>query len=229
MKIDPAGKPIGPIAEHFAGEIERDLISTLKLRPGDVAIFASAKAGRAAQAALAAARVELGKTLELYDKAKLDLVWVNEFPFYDFDPVALGWTGLRHPFTQPLPEDATKIPSEKHSVRTKGYDLVLNGVELGAGSIRNHDLALQQRIFEMFEYSQAEVEKRFGFVLEAFRFGVPPHGGIALGLDRMLAVLQGVEAVDEVIAFPKDRDGSDPMVKAPTPIDKDLLRALLGG
>jgi aspartyl-tRNA synthetase len=140
----------------------------------------------------------------------------------------MGWTGARHPFSQPLDEDEILLSTDKYRARAKAYDLVLNGVELGAGSIRVHDPETQQRIFDMFEYPPQEVSKRFGFVLEAFKFGVPPHGGLSIGLDRLIALMLGVSGMEEVIAFPKARDGTDPMADAPSPIDEGLVRAFLG-
>src|SRR5207247_9745214 len=148
------------------------------------------------------------------------------FPFFEFNPESEAYVACRHPFTQPLDEDLSLIETDKHRVRTKAYDVVLNGIELGAGSIRPHDLALQRKTVTMFEYKPEAVEKRFGAVLDAFRFGVPPHGGFAIGLDRLVALLQGVEGIDEVIAFPKSRSGEDLLFGAPAPIDRDLLTAM---
>jgi len=232
LKVGMNGLLRGPDAERFQGAPGDGLRSTLELAQGDLVVVATARVRESAYQAGGDARLRLGKLLykkEMAPDAPPALCLVTRFPFFEYDAANDGWNPARHPFTQPVPEDVAQMDTNKHAVRTKAYDIVMNGVELGAGSIRNHDLKLQKKIFAMFEYKPEDVISRFGTVLEAFRFGVPPHGGLAIGLDRMVALLLGLDAIDEVIAFPKAYDGKDPLVGAPSDIDKGLLKAMLGG
>ncbi|HVY61219.1 MAG TPA: amino acid--tRNA ligase-related protein, partial [Planctomycetota bacterium] len=227
FKVIEGLRLVGPLAKHFDEGLSKELCSATGGRAGDVVFLVAAPNRASANAVAAELRLRVARELNLVDRTRHELLWVNEFPFWEYDPRAQGWTGCRHPFTQPLDSDLMKLETEKYSVRAKAYDLVLNGVELGAGSIRNHDVHVQQRVFDMFEYKREDVYKRWGFVLEAFKFGVPPHGGLSIGLDRLIAQLLGVDAMDEVIAFPKDRNGNDPMVDAPTKIDPGYVRQML--
>jgi aspartyl-tRNA synthetase len=227
FKVIEGMRLTGPLAKHFDEGLARELCGATGGRPNDVVILVGAPNRASANAVAGQLRLRVGRELNLIDRDRHELLWVHEFPFWEYDPVAQGWTGCRHPFSQPLDSDLMKLETEKYAVRAKAYDLVLNGVELGAGSIRNHDVHLQQRVFDMFEYKREDVYKRWGFVLDALKFGVPPHGGLSIGLDRLIAQLLGVNAMDEVIAFPKDRNGSDPMVDAPTPIDPGFVRQML--
>jgi aspartyl-tRNA synthetase len=232
LKVGLNGLLRGPEVQRFAGAPADGLRETLGLAQGDLLVVVTARVRDAAYKAGGDARLRLGRILHPRETGRGGphaLALVTRFPFFEYDPASDGWNPARHPFTQPLEEDIARIDSDKHGVRAKAYDIVLDGVEVGAGSIRNHDLRLQQKVFEMFEYKRDEVQSRFGTVLEAFRFGVPPHGGFAVGLDRMIALLQGVEAIDEVIAFPKSREGTDPLTDSPTEMDKALLAAMLGG
>jgi len=156
----------------------------------------------------------------------LDYLWVTDFPLFE----GLGDDGrptpAHHPFTSPHPDDLDRLESDPLSVRSQSYDLVLNGWELGSGSVRIHRLDVQQRIFSLIGITSEEAQARFGFLLDAFRFGAPPHAGFAVGIDRLVAILVGEDNIREVIAFPKTQSGSDPLTNAPTAIDGAQLRDL---
>jgi aspartyl-tRNA synthetase len=153
-------------------------------------------------------------------------VWVVEFPMFVVDPESGQAQPAHHPFTMPHPDDVGLLTSDPAAVRSQAYDLVLNGWELGSGSIRIHDAALQRRVFEALGIGQEEAERKFGFFLNSFEYGAPPHGGFAFGIDRLAAILAGEENIREVIAFPKTQSGSDPMTRSPRPVDQAQLDEL---
>jgi aspartyl-tRNA synthetase len=227
FKVGPNDTIFGRVAEHLDVQLQRDVIRAANAKMGDAVVLVAARHWATASAVAGEARLAIGRQQRLIDKERQELVWIHQFPYWEYDPIARGWTGARHPFTQPLDEDLPRLEADKHGVRTKAYDLVLNGVELGAGSIRITDPDLQKRIFDMFEYPSDEVMRRFGFVTDAFRFGVPPHGGLSIGLDRLIAQLVGAESTAEVIAFPKNQQGRDLMLEAPSMIDAGFVRAML--
>jgi aspartyl-tRNA synthetase len=171
-------------------------------------------------------RLAIAKKENLLDPAKFAFTWVTDFPLLEYHEDDGRWYSMHHPFTSPLDEDAAKLEGEPAAVRAKAYDLVLNGSEIGGGSIRIHDPALQSRIFRRLGIGDEEARERFGFFLEALEFGTPPHGGIALGLDRIIAVLTGESSIREVIAFPKTANAVDLMAGAPSPVDAKQLREL---
>jgi aspartyl-tRNA synthetase len=153
-------------------------------------------------------------------------VWVVDFPLLEWDPEARRYNSMHHPFTSPHEADLGLLEREPGQIRAKAYDLVLNGSEIGGGSIRIHDATLQRRIFSLLNISPEEATLRFGFFLEALEYGTPPHGGIALGLDRIIAILAGESSIREVIAFPKTAAAVDLMCDAPSPVDPKQLREL---
>ncbi len=228
LKVAASVNSRGPATKLLEAKGQPEVLRSLDAEPTDVVLLFDSKKKYAAAAAAGAARTALARALGLVDEQKHALVWVTQFPFFRYVPEDEAWAAARHPFTQPREEDVPLIDADKHRVRTKAYDLVLNGVELGAGSIRNHDMRLQRKIFDMFEYKPEEVAGRYGRILDAFRFGVPPLGGLALGLDRLLAALHGTDAIDEVIAFPKDREGRDLLLESPSEIDADFVKSSLG-
>ena len=177
-------------------------------------------------ASLSALRTELGERLGLADPNELAFAFVTEFPLFEATDEEGGLTSVHHPFTAPTPEDAHKLEESPTSVRSRAYDLVVNGVELGSGSIRIHDRALQDRIFALLGHSADEIEERFGHMLEAFEYGVPPHGGFAPGIDRTVMVLAGEPNIREVIPFPKTQSAQDLMMSAPSTVDEQQLADL---
>jgi aspartyl-tRNA synthetase len=153
-------------------------------------------------------------------------LWVMDFPLLEWDDETERYHAMHHPFTSPKPEDIDLIDTEPGKVRANAYDLVLNGNEIGGGSIRIHDRALQSRMFDLLGFSKEEAEKQFGFLMSAFEYGAPPHGGLAFGFDRLVAILGGAEVIRDFIAFPKNNAGRDVMIDAPATIDEAQLNEL---
>ena len=218
--VQPDGELTGPVAKNLSDDERAGLAEYAGAKPGDCVFFAAASRSEAL-ALLAAVRLEVGERCGLIDHAEQRFVWVTEAPM--FEPVegpdgAAGWTAIHHPFTAPTPEWTDRFDSQPGEALSQAYDIVLNGTEIGGGSIRIHRNDVQQRVFEVIGMSEQEAQSQFGFLLEALRYGPPPHGGIALGLDRLCALLAQVESIRDVIAFPKTASGGDPLTGAPSPI-----------
>jgi len=171
-------------------------------------------------------RLAMGRELKLVDERAFRFLWVTDFPLLDFDAGAQRYTSLHHPFTAPRDEDIPLLDSDPAAIRAKAYDIVLNGTEVGGGSLRIHDSALQARIFQVLSMTEEEAKERFGFFLEALQYGTPPHGGIALGLDRIVMILAGESSIRDVIAFPKTASAADLMSGSPSPVRDEQIREL---
>jgi aspartyl-tRNA synthetase len=210
----------GPVAKNLSENESAGIAAHVSAKPGD-AIFFAAGDRISSLNLLGAVRLEIGKRCDLIDQSKWEFLWVVDAPMFeqiDSTNPESGWTAVHHPFTGPKPEFADTFDKDPASALAYAYDIVLNGNEIGGGSIRIHDRAMQKRVFDTIGLSPAEAESKFGFLLEAFNYGPPPHGGIALGIDRLCALLAGAESIREVIAFPKTASGGDPLTGAPTPI-----------
>jgi aspartyl-tRNA synthetase len=170
--------------------------------------------------------LNIAKRENRLDPDRYEFLWVVDFPMFEWLEPDQRWEFMHHPFTAPLESDASRLESEPGSVRARAYDMVLNGSEIGGGSIRIHDQRLQRLIFKLLGMSEAEAKARFGFFVDALEFGTPPHGGIALGLDRICAILAGEQSIREVIAFPKTAQAVDLMAGAPSTVDARQLREL---
>ena len=206
----------GPVAKNLTQAEQDGIAAHVGAKPGD-AIFFAAGERTASLNLLGAVRLEIGKRCNLIDPMRWEFVWIVDAPM--FEPTdGGGWTAVHHPFTGPKPEFAKTFAKDPASALAYAYDIVLNGTELGGGSIRIHDREMQKDVFTVIGLSAEEAASKFGFLLEAFNYGPPPHGGIALGLDRLCALLSHSDSIREVIAFPKTASGADPLTGAPTPI-----------
>jgi len=206
----------GPVSKNISEAEQSGIVSAAGAKAGD-AIFFAAGERSAALSLLGAVRLEIGKRCNLINEGAWEFLWVVDAPM--FEPTDDGgWTAVHHPFTGPKPEFASSFAKDPASALAYAYDIVLNGTELGGGSIRIHDRQIQKDVFTVIGLSDEEATSKFGFLLEAFNYGPPPHGGIALGLDRVCALLTGSDSIREVIAFPKTASGGDPLTGAPTPI-----------
>jgi aspartyl-tRNA synthetase len=206
----------GPVLKNISPEEQAGIAAIVGAKNGD-AIFFAAGDRASSQALLGAVRLEIGKRCNLIEEGAWKFLWVVDAPM--FEPTDNGgWTAVHHPFTGPKPEFAKSFSDDPANALAYAYDIVLNGTELGGGSIRIHDKEIQKEVFRVIGLSDEEANSKFGFLLEAFNYGPPPHGGIALGLDRVCALLTGSDSIREVIAFPKTASGGDPLTGAPTPI-----------
>lgn len=208
----------------FLTKIEREALKTaLSIEDGDVIFFGADKA-YTVNLVLSNLRLKLAERFNMIDHSKFAFLWVVDFPLVEFDEAEGRHVALHHPFTSPKEEDLPLLDTEPAKTRSKAYDVVLNGVEIGGGSIRIHRKDVQEKLFSIIGLEPAEAEKKFGFLLEALQFGAPPHGGIALGLDRLVMLITGGDSIRDVIAFPKTQKGVCPLTEAPSPVDpKQLL------
>jgi len=212
----------GPAAKFFSDAVKADLVAALGAEPGDLLCFV-ADSFVICNDALAHVRLDLGKKLGLIDENKFAFLWVTDFPMFDETTEGGRYFAKHHPFTSPNPLDMELLATDPTKVRARAYDVILNGMELGGGSIRIHDQKVQSRVFELLGLTEAETQSKFGFLLEALTFGTPPHGGLALGMDRLVMVLANTDAIREVIAFPKTQKASDLMTGSPGPVDSAQL------
>jgi len=210
------GEISGPVAKNISENERNGIASAVGAQPND-AIFFAAGARTEALALLGAARLEIGKRCGLIGENEWRFLWVVDAPMFEKNDEG-RWTAVHHPFTGPKPEFASTFHTHPESALAYAYDIVLNGNEIGGGSIRIHQREMQQRVFDVIGLTKEEAASKFGFLLEAFTYGPPPHGGIALGIDRLTALIAGVDSIREVIAFPKTASGGDPLTGAPTPI-----------
>lgn len=213
------------ISKFFAAECQTRVIETLGAAAGDL-ILIVADALNVAANALGNVRLKLGRDLGLIDDTQYNFCWVTDFPLLEWDAATKRWYAMHHPFTMPHPEDWDKLESDPGAVRSLAYDLALNGEEVGGGSIRIHRSDLQQKAFAALGIGDEEARMKFGFLLDGLRYGAPPHGGIAFGLDRLVMLLLGVNSIRDVIAFPKTQNGTCLLAEAPSEVDLEQLREL---
>lgn len=214
-----------PIAKFLSEQELEAIAQRAEAKTGDILFFV-ADSDKAVYASLGALRLELGKRLGLIPENQWNLLWVTEFPQFEYSEEEGRLVAMHHPFTSPMDEDLDLLETEPEKVRAKAYDIVLNGIELGGGSIRIHDSALQERMFRALGFTKQQAWERFGFMMRAFQYGTPPHGGLAYGLDRLAMLLAGRQSLRDVIAFPKVQNASDLMSEAPDMVDQAQLNEL---
>ncbi len=211
--------------KFFGEDDKKALNEKLDAEPGDLILIVSDKR-KVANEALGLLRVDVAKRMNLIDTARHDFVWITRFPLLEYNEEEERVEAVHHPFTAPVEEDLALLEDHPEKVRARSYDLVLNGVEVGGGSVRIHDLAVQKKMFGILGILPDEAQLKFGFLLEALKYGAPPHGGMALGFDRLVAIMTGASSIREVIAFPKTTSATCPLTDAPSRVDNDQLRQL---
>jgi aspartyl-tRNA synthetase len=213
------------ITKFFTEDEVKALLEKTEAKPGDLICFIADR-NEIVYDSLGALRLEFARRLELLDKNDFKFLWVTEFPLFEYDEEEKRWAAKHHPFTSPMDEDMELLDSDPGKARAKAYDIILNGTELGGGSIRIHMQELQSKMFKLLGFTEEDAWAKFGYLLEAFRYGVPPHGGMAYGLDRMIMLMAGKNSIRDVIAFPKVQNASDPMTNAPDVVELKQLKEL---
>ena len=221
----PDGSYKSSFAKFMTEEQLKALVEAMDAEPGDLLLFAADK-NSVVWNVLGGLRLELGRQLNLIDNSKFNFLWITEFPLFEWSEEENRYMAMHHPFTMPMEEDLAMLETEPGKVRAKAYDIVLNGTELGGGSVRISDDKIQERMFEALGFTKESAYERFGFLLDAFKYGVPPHAGLAYGLDRLAMLLTGADSIREVIAFPKVKDASCLMTEAPNVVDQKQLDEL---
>lgn len=225
VAIQEDGSYKSSFAKFMTEEQMAALISAMDGKPGDLLLFAADK-NKVVWDVLGNLRLEIARQLDLLKKDDYKFLWVTEFPLLEYSEEQGRFVAMHHPFTMPMDEDWHLIDSDPGAVRAKAYDIVLNGTEIGGGSVRIHQSDIQSKMFEVLGFTPEKAQEQFGFLLEAFKYGVPPHAGLAYGLDRVVMLMGGCDSIREVIAFPKVKDASCLMTEAPTPVDPKQLEEL---
>jgi aspartyl-tRNA synthetase len=225
FKVEEGRKLASPIAKNFSEDQLAKIAGRLAAEPGDLLLF-SADRFEVTCKALHTVRKRFGEELRLYEPSAMHFSWVVEFPMFAWDEEEKSWTAMHHPFTAPRPQDNELLKTDPGKCRAQAYDLVINGSEAGGGTIRIHDSAVQQQVFELLGINREQQRARFGFLLDALQFGAPPHGGIALGIDRWVMLFGGLDNIRDCIAFPKTQKATDLMTEAPGTVDGRQLRDL---
>ena len=216
---------LGGSAKFFNDDLQRQLLERFEAKDGDLLLFV-ADTEVAANKALAPLRCKLARELKLYDPKRFEFVWVVDFPLFEWNEEEKRYDSLHHPFTSPVEEDMGKLETDPAHIRSQAYDIVVNGSEIGGGSVRIHNPKVQQKVFDLLNISRRQAQQRFGFFLKALEYGAPPHGGIAFGLDRVIMLLTGTENIRDVIAFPKTQRGQCLLTDAPSEVDAKQLDEL---
>jgi aspartyl-tRNA synthetase len=212
--------------DKFYDEIELSRFAQkFNAEPGDLILILSGDKDKTRKA-LSELRLHVAGLLGLRDKNKFSALWVLDFPLFEYDEEGKRWNAMHHPFTSPKREDIPLLETDLGKVRANAYDMVLNGTEIGGGSIRIHDRPTQQLMFSKLGFSEEEAKKQFGFLMEAFEYGAPPHGGIAFGFDRLCSLFGGADSIRDYIAFPKNNSGRDMMIDSPSTISQEQLKEL---
>jgi aspartyl-tRNA synthetase len=225
VKFNKDGSLKSSVDKFFGQEDLKSWATKVNAVPGDLILVMAGEAAKT-RSQLSSLRMEMAERLNLRDPAEFAPLWVVDFPLLEWDEETNRFHAMHHPFTSPKPEDMHLLETEPGKVRANAYDMVLNGNEIGGGSIRIFDKATQSRMFDLLGFTKEEARNQFGFLMDAFEYGAPPHGGLAFGLDRLVAILGGQETIRDFIAFPKNNSGRDVMIDAPSPIDAEQLKEL---
>jgi len=225
VKCNEDGTFKSSVDKFYTAEDLKEWADKFNAQAGDLLLIMAGER-RATQIALSELRLEMGTRLGLRDPQKYAALWVVDFPLLEWDEDAQRFHAMHHPFTSPKKEDAHLLQTAPEKVRANAYDMVINGSEIGGGSIRIHDRKMQKQMFKALGFTDEEAQKQFGFLLDAFQYGAPPHGGIALGFDRMVAMFSGRDSIRDFIAFPKNNSGRDVMIDSPSTIAPEQLEEL---
>ena len=225
-RVEADGTVKSSVDKFYSQETLQALASKMQAAPGDLILILSGDEPMKVRKQLCELRLELGSQLGLRDKRQFSCLWVVDFPLFEWDEETQRFYAMHHPFTSPKPEDVPLLETDPGSVRANAYDMVINGVEVGGGSIRIHDSKLQARMFDLLGFTPERAQEQFGFLMNAFKYGAPPHGGLAYGLDRFVSLFAGLDSIRDCIAFPKNNAGRDVMIDAPSLIDQEQLDEL---
>ncbi|MDR3260361.1 MAG: aspartate--tRNA ligase [Tannerella sp.] len=225
-RVDEEGTVKSSVDKFYSQDVLQQLKAAFQAKPGDLILILSGDNAMKTRKQLSELRLEMGSQLGLRDKNAFSCLWVVDFPLFEWSEEDGRFYAMHHPFTSPKPEDIHLLDTAPGAVRANAYDMVINGVEVGGGSIRIHDSALQNRMFRMLGFTEEQAQARFGFLMNAFTYGAPPHGGIAYGLDRWVSLFAGLDSIRDCIAFPKNNSGRDVMIDAPSTIDQSQLDEL---
>ena len=225
LSVQEDGSYKSSFAKFMTEEELKNLVAAMDGKPGDLLLFAADK-NKIVWNVLGALRLEIAKELDLLDPNQYNFLWITEFPLLEWSDEENRYMAMHHPFTMPMEEDWDKIDTDPGAVRAKAYDIVLNGTELGGGSVRIHQSDIQEKMFEVLGFTKERAHEQFGFLLDAFSYGVPPHAGLAYGLDRLVMHMVHADSIRDVIAFPKVKDASDLMSNAPDIVDEKQLEEL---
>ena len=225
-RVEADGSVKSSVDKFYAQETLQQLAQAMQAKPGDLILILSGDDAMKVRKQLCELRLEVGSQLGLRDKSKFSCLWVVDFPLFEWDEETQRFYAMHHPFTSPKPEDVPLLETDPGAVRANAYDMVINGVEVGGGSIRIHDSKLQARMFDLLGFTPERAQEQFGFLMNAFKYGAPPHGGLAYGLDRFVSLFAGLDSIRDCIAFPKNNAGRDVMIDAPSLIDQEQLDEL---
>ena len=225
-RVEADGTIKSSVDKFYSQETLQELARAMQAKSGDLILILSGDDAMKVRKQLCELRLEVGNQLGLRDKTKFSCLWVVDFPLFEWDEETQRFYAMHHPFTSPKPEDVPMLETDPGAVRANAYDMVINGVEVGGGSIRIHDSKLQARMFDLLGFTPEKAQEQFGFLMNAFKYGAPPHGGLAYGLDRFVSLFAGLDSIRDCIAFPKNNAGRDVMIDAPSLIDQEQLDEL---
>ena len=225
-RIEADGTVKSSVDKFYSQETLQQMKEAFGAKPGDLILILSGDDAMKTRKQLCELRLEMGNQLGLRDKNTFACLWVVDFPLFEWDEESKRFMAMHHPFTSPKPEDVHLLDSDTGAVRANAYDMVINGVEVGGGSIRIHDSALQNKMFELMGFTPEKAQEQFGFLMDAFKFGAPPHGGLAYGLDRWVSLFAGLDSIRDCMAFPKSNSGRDVMIDTPAPLELSQLEEL---